>query len=702
MNKLLSIFILCFLALSGSVIAQTFNAASTPFNIPDGNLQGVTTTVSVSGLGGTVATANEIQVNLNISHSWSGDIFLAITPPGGSEIVLINRLGVASTGCSANTDFVGGSIISIRQNATTNLPNTNVPSTIPAGIYLPTGCATGAYPVGSLASCVGAARDGNWTIRIADVDAIMTGSLNSASITFFDVAPVCTNPTAYNVTGGGAYCAGGTGVAVGLANSETGVNYQLKLNGSNDGAAVAGTGSAISFGTKTAVGNYTVVATSAVGSCTANMTGSVDITVNPTPPAPSITANTYMPCGGTQFTLTAVPATGYTGAEYLWLKNGTPVASQTGGPGTYTVNAGTVAASNDYTLQMVYSGSTCLSAASATATVVTNVPNAVITPSGATTFCVGTPTTLNASTGTGYTYQWRRGSTIVQVGGTSYIPTASGNHTVIVKDAYNCSKTSAVTSITINALPTANAGADVNLCKGSSVVIGAASISGNTYTWSPTTGLSDPYISNPTLATNASGTYTVSVTDGLKGCSKSDAMVVTSISGPATPSVSKTVSGSTITLTSTTPGAASVNWYSNGTLLFSNMAPNSSINVVASNPTKAYTVKSKGTNGCFSSFSNFVSAKIGDGKTGDVVVEIEEGIMQAYPNPTNGLLNVVINDAALTGGTLLLYNGLGQVVATKEVSFFGGKANTTLDLQHLAAGVYSLSFENKVVKVVKE
>ena len=34
-------------------------------------------------------------------------------------------------------------------------------------------------------------------------------------------------PTAYNVTGGGAYCSGGTGIPVGLSNSQSGVNYQL-------------------------------------------------------------------------------------------------------------------------------------------------------------------------------------------------------------------------------------------------------------------------------------------------------------------------------------------------------------------------------------------------------------------------------------------------------------------------------------------
>src|SRR5690606_19859143 len=74
-------------------------------------------------------------------------------------------------------------------------------------------------------------------------------------------------PTAFNVTGGGAYCIGGAGVPVGLGGSQTGVNYQLQVTGGNVGAPVAGTGAAISFGNQTAVGTYTVVATNATTTC---------------------------------------------------------------------------------------------------------------------------------------------------------------------------------------------------------------------------------------------------------------------------------------------------------------------------------------------------------------------------------------------------------------------------------------------------
>jgi hypothetical protein len=71
--------------------------------------------------------------------------------------------------------------------------------------------------------------------------------------------------TAFNMTGGGTYCAGGSGVLVGLAGSQSGVSYQLKKEGTDVGSPILGTGSAFSFGYQTAAGVYTVLATS--GSC---------------------------------------------------------------------------------------------------------------------------------------------------------------------------------------------------------------------------------------------------------------------------------------------------------------------------------------------------------------------------------------------------------------------------------------------------
>jgi hypothetical protein len=106
---------------------------------------------------------------------------------------------------------------------------------------------------------------------------------NGCSATSNTTITVNAIPTTYNVTGGGAYCSGGVGSAVGFSNSEVGVNYQLVLNGTNVGSSVSGTGSAISFGLQTAAGTYTVVATNATTACTDNMTGSVTVSINALP-----------------------------------------------------------------------------------------------------------------------------------------------------------------------------------------------------------------------------------------------------------------------------------------------------------------------------------------------------------------------------------------------------------------------------------
>jgi hypothetical protein len=90
-------------------------------------------------------------------------------------------------------------------------------------------------------------------------------------------------PLVFSVTGGGSYCSGGAGVPVGLSGSESGVNYQLLINGVNSGIPVPGTGGAITFGNQTAAGTYTVTATNATTGCFNNMTGSVTVTILPLP-----------------------------------------------------------------------------------------------------------------------------------------------------------------------------------------------------------------------------------------------------------------------------------------------------------------------------------------------------------------------------------------------------------------------------------
>ena len=228
------------------------------------------------------------------------------------------------------------------------------------------------------------------------------------------------------------------------------------------------------------------------------------------------TGSTVNVCVGSSVTLSCLSA-GV--AEYLWYKNGVAVNYQNGGPGTYTVPT-TSSGIDEYNLKVVYSGAVCASILSTTATVIKHAPTATISPTGSTTFCANTPTTLHATAGMS-SYVWKRGSTTVGTS-SSYTPTTSGNHNVTVTDANGCTKASAIVGITVKAVPPANAGADKALCAGSQVAIGSTGSSIYTYTWSPTTGLSDAYIANPIAY--SSGNYTLTVNNPINACSNTDAV----------------------------------------------------------------------------------------------------------------------------------------------------------------------------------
>jgi PKD repeat protein len=121
---------------------------------------------------------------------------------------------------------------------------------------------------------------GSCQLRVKPINGVCEGAWTS-----FLTINIEAGPTAYNLTGGGAYCGqGGNGSPVGLDGSQSGVNYTLYLDGTATTTVVAGNGNAISFGNQMTAGNYTVQAGTAGAGCPNTMNGSAVVTIDPQVP----------------------------------------------------------------------------------------------------------------------------------------------------------------------------------------------------------------------------------------------------------------------------------------------------------------------------------------------------------------------------------------------------------------------------------
>ena len=158
----------------------------------------------------------------------------------------------------------------------------------------------GGSPTGSPMTGTGAALDFGLQTTAGIYTIVATNPITLCTVIMNGIATVGVNPlpAPFNVTGTGAYCAGGTGIDVGLDFSATGISYQLYFGGLLSGSPVSGTGGPLDFGMHTLAGTYTVVGTNTTSSCTNNMNGSAVITINPLPTIHLVTGGGNYCAGG--------------------------------------------------------------------------------------------------------------------------------------------------------------------------------------------------------------------------------------------------------------------------------------------------------------------------------------------------------------------------------------------------------------------
>ncbi|QSE96723.1 PKD-like domain-containing protein [Fulvivirga lutea] len=329
------------------------------------------------------------------------------------------------------------------------------------------------------------------TIKVTATNAATLCSVDLTDTELITVNPI---PTALPVTIADASICNGGSTNVQIANSESGVNYQLRNNVGNVaiGSPVAGTGLAapidLPTGALTSSTTFNVLAINATTGCDAQMSNTIGVTVNAIP-SPTVSGDNDV-CDGN----VAVYTTQAGQSNYVWSVSagGTITSGGTGTDNTATVTWSTVGAQS---VSVNYDNASGCDALSATTYNVTVNPNPVpsITPS-ATTVCVGDAgTTYSVPAVGGDTYNWTVvGGTITAGAGTDEITVTwntagAGSVSVVQTTTATGCFGSASQAVTVNAIPSPTVSGDNDVCDGN-VAVYTTQAGQSNYVWSVSAG----------------------------------------------------------------------------------------------------------------------------------------------------------------------------------------------------------------------
>lgn len=340
--------------------------------------------------------------------------------------------------------------------------------------------------------------------------------------------------------------------------------------------------------------------------------------------------------------------------SYVW----SPSSSLSSATSATTVATPTT--STDYTLTVANGSCAATAVVSLTVSPLPSVTVAA-TP---TAICAGSSASLTASGAT--TYSWSTGGTSSSINVT---PSVTATYTVDGTNA--CGTDTKTISVNVNPIPTVNAVSSSSaVCAGNSATLTASGA--NTYTWT-SVGPGSTVVVTPTAST----TYTVDGTD-LNGCIGTQMVSVNTNSLPvmsANTSASVLCVGSSATLTAN--GANTYSWTSVGA--------GASV-VVSPTTTTTYTVEGTDVNGCTDTIS---IQQIVSTCTGINSALVNASGVSIYPNPSNGLITLMVTDAT-KAMHFEVYDAVGKIIVTKEII----TNETQINLSELAHGIYSYRLVN--------
>lgn len=258
-------------------------------------------------------------------------------------------------------------------------------------------------------------------------------------------------------------------------------------------------------------------------------------------------------------------------------------------------------------------------------------------------------------------------------------PPFTQNYTLTYTSPFGCQTIENFT-ILVTPLIGAQTIPDTAICEGASVTLNSTP-GGIFYTWSPSTGLTNPNVPGPTATPSVTTTYNLTILDG-NGCTDTASVTITVNQNPPVPVITQV--GATL---ESTP-SASYQWFQSGT-------PIAGATMQMYTPTQSgnYAVMITDQNGCSSMSMNFAYTFVG------LDTEAWTGI-QVWPNPARNEINIAGLNENLDAELL---NPLGQSVVEKTRLIGAGR----LEIKGLPQGLYFLRLTNekgreKVFRIVKE
>lgn len=586
-----------------------------------------------------------ISANGNTSICQGNSVTLTSNVPGtfwsnGStnQSITVNQSGIytaqaSSNGClSANSNAI---------NVTVN-PLPNIPVITPSGQT--TFCSGGTVTLNSSSSS-GNLWSNNSTgqsivVNSSGIYSVSTSDLNGCSSVSAPVT-ITVNPIpgapAISANGPTTFCSGGN-VSL-ISSSQNGNNWS----------------NSISTQTNTINSSGTYYATVTVNGCTSAQSNSITVTVNTTPPQPTISANgptTF--CSGNSIVLTSSASSGN-----LWSNNQISQSVTITSSGTYSVevtNNGCSITSNPITIT------------------VNQTPAApIINTSGPTTFCQGSNVTLTTNATSGVTWTASNGSQFS-------VPTLvvqSTQSSIYATTTLNGCTSSPSLPISTTVLPigTPTFTQIQPVCAGEPITLPSTSNNGYSGTWSP--------------QVNNSATTTYTFTPSAGQCANNQTMSVTVNALPQVTLSTFSVVCDTLTNVVLSGGTPFGGNYT-GTSVTSNTF-NPAIGIGTYPITYSYTNGS----GCTSSaIQNLTVISCNASE----LLDLSNQIISIYPNPTRELL--FINSEIELFSSFELIDNQGRIILSDVLT--GNQ--TSVNLEAISPGNYYLKIEerNILVKVVKQ